>query len=244
MQMTTGKLRKLITKCLSDLYKRRMQKIEKLKLKTILRRKNPYLYKALGTESATEIIERILAAYISSSDETMFGDAFFEPIAKAVSGCAVSPSEGVDIALETDSKYIAFAIKSGPNIFNSSQKKRQNDEFLTLRSRLMKIKKQFDPVLAHCYGRKHGEPDGRKIYREISGQEFWEEITGDSEFYKKLIRHIRSEVVTRNRQEYKTAWGRAVNRYVGEFTNMFCDKKGAIDWEKLLEFNSGKKEKN
>ncbi|MBI5701177.1 hypothetical protein HZC34_04950 [Candidatus Saganbacteria bacterium] len=101
MKTTNAGLQKLIVQCLNDFYNRRMNRLNTLKLKHVLRRKNPYLYKALGNQNATEIIEEILSAYLSSSDEGIFGDAFFEPIAKAVSGGIVSPSEGVDIAIET-----------------------------------------------------------------------------------------------------------------------------------------------
>ena len=241
-KMSDKELRKLIADSLTAFYESRMRVIEKIQLKTILRRKNPYLYKALGTESATEIIESILAAYVSSSDETIFGNVFFEPIALAVSGGVVSDSPGVDISVETESAYLAISLKSGPNVFNSSQKEKQDTQFKSLRGRLLKLKKRFDPLLAHCYGRVRSEPDRRKTYRERSGQEFWEEITGDRDFYKKLIRLIEDKIVERNRQTYKIAWDRAVNRYVGEFTKDFCLPNGAINWEKLLEFNSGKKD--
>ena len=240
MKMKRPKLQKLIVKCLQEFYQRRMQRLGRLKLKQVLRRKNPYLYKALGTQSATEIVEQILSAYLSSSDEGIFGNAFFEPIAKAVSGGIVSPSEGVDIAIETRNKYLAISVKSGPNPYNSSQKKRQNDEFQTLRRRLMKIKKQFDAMLGHCYGRLQTEPSKAQIYRDSSGQAFWEELTGDKDFYKKLIRFMKEDVIRKHREEYRGIWQQAVNRYVREFTNDFCDVNGAIDWERLLQFNSGK----
>lgn len=84
----------------------------------------------------------------------------------------MSPSEGVDIAIETKNRYLAIAVKSGPNIFNSSQKKRQNDEFNALRSRLLKLYKQFDALLGHCYGKTVSEPSKTKIYRDRSGQVF------------------------------------------------------------------------
>jgi hypothetical protein len=124
--MTNDELRVLIAKSLEDFYSRRMQRLGTLKLRQVLLRKNPYLYKALGTQSATEIVEEILQAYLSASDEGLFGDTFFEPIAKAVSGGVVSPSEGVDIAIETEDRYKAISVKSGPNPFNSSS--RQSDE--------------------------------------------------------------------------------------------------------------------
>jgi hypothetical protein len=89
MALTAQELQDLIAKALKDFYKRRLQRLGKLRLKQVLRRKNPYLYKAVGNRSAAEIVEGILSAYLSSSDEGIFGDAFFEPIAKAVSGGVV-----------------------------------------------------------------------------------------------------------------------------------------------------------
>lgn len=236
--MNSKELEKLIAKCLLDFYQRRLQRLETLKLKDYLKRKNPYLYKAIGTEKASEIVEEILAAYMIASDEGIFGDAFFEPIAKMASGGTVSPSEGVDIAIETDKRYLAIAVKSGPNIFNASQKKRQNDEFNVLRSRLLKLHKQFDALLGHCYGKLKTEPSKTKVYRDRSGQAFWTEITGDPDFYLKLVRLMRDEP-GKHRIIYKKAWGRAVNRFTAEFIKDFCNKDGSINWEKFVEFNSG-----
>ncbi len=218
-----------------------MQGLGTLKLRNVLLRKNPYLYKALGTESATEIVEEILKAYLSASDEGLFGDAFFEPIAKAVSGGTVSPSEGVDIAVETKDRYKAISVKSGPNPFNSSQVKRQSDEFETLRRRLTKLRKQFDPILGHGYGRKQTPATKTKVYRDVSGQQFWQELTGDSDFYQKLISLMETDVIRKHREEYRAEYQKAVNRYVREFTTDFCRADGSIDWEKLVRFNSGTK---
>lgn len=232
-------LQYLVAKSLDDFYRRRTQKLATLKLKQILSRKNPYLYKAIGTRQAQEIVEGILRAYLSSSDEGLFGDAFFEPIARHVSGGTVSPSEGVDVAIETEDRYIAIAVKSGPNPYNASQVKRQSDEFASLRRRVIKLRKQFDPVLGHCYGKKQTLPNSRQIYRDISGQRFWQELTGDSDFYLKLVRLMDSEVIKNHRKEYQDNYDNALNRYVREFTIEFCDENGAVDWEKLVTFNSG-----
>ncbi len=198
------------------------------------------MFKALGVESATEIVEGLLRAFLSSSDETIFGNVFFEPIVKAVSGGVVSPTEGVDIAIETDTRYTAIAVKSGPNPFNSSQVKRQDQEFRTLRSRLMKLQKQFDPLLGHCYGRRSGEPTDKRVYRIRMGQAFWAELTGDDDFYLKLMDAISVKITQEHRVKYHVAWEHAVNRYVQEFTRDFCASNGAIDWSKLLAFNSGR----
>lgn len=239
--MTTEELRQLIAEKLADFYQRRMLQLGGLKLRKVLSRKNPYLFKAIGTKSATDLIEGLLNAYLSSSDESIFGDAFFEPIAKAVSGGVVSPSEGVDVAIETETVYKAISVKSGPNPYNSSQRKRQDQEFRALRSRLVKLKKEFDAILGHAYGRKSAKPPKSVIYRSIAGQVFWEELTGDADFYAKLVGLMEVEVIAKHRQTYEVAWANAVNRYVREFTNEFCDDGGAIQWEVLVNFNSGSK---
>ncbi|HLX59108.1 MAG TPA: PmeII family type II restriction endonuclease [Ktedonobacteraceae bacterium] len=237
--MNPSELEDLIRRSLDDFYQRRMKKLTELKLSDVLRKKNPYLLRAIGVRKASEIVTEILRAYMSSSDESIFGDAFFEPIARLCSGGTVSPSEGVDVAVESDAVYKAFSIKSGPNIFNASQAKRQHDEFNSLRHRMHKIHKQFDPILGHCYGKRSSNRKGKLAYRVLSGQALWEELTGDPNFYIKLI-HLMHDYPTEHRREFEKAWDNALNRFEGEFIINFGNLDGSINWEKLLRFNSGK----
>lgn len=37
----------------------------------------------------------------------------------------------------------------------------------------------------------------------------------------------------------KESYNKAFNRLLREFSNKFCKEDGSIDWEKLVEFNSG-----
>jgi hypothetical protein len=241
--VNTAELQILISKCLQDFYERRVRKLEELRLKNFLRRKNPYLFKALGTQKASEIVEKILTAYIGASDETMFGEAFFEPIARIASGAKVSDAEGVDFVIESEDHVLAVALKSGPNIYNASQKKRQCQEFLALRSRLYKLHKEFDPMLGHAYGRAKAEPTKDLIYRRRSGQAFWSEITGDTDFYLKLIRMMKDEPA-KHKEKYTPAWDAAINKFTAEFIKDFCFADGRIDWEKLVRFVSENKDQN
>jgi len=233
------KLDALIKKCLNDFYQRRLEKLKNLKLRQVFKRKNPYLFKALGTEQAPEIVKKVLEAYISSSDETIFGDAYFDQIARSLPSIIVSDAKGVDLIVEEEKAIHAYALKSGPNPYNASQKERQNTEFLELKHRLMKLQKQFDPVLAYAYGRKNRPSRGKWIYRESSGQEFWKEITGDDDFYLKLIRLMREEPLKRI-DEYKSDWDAVINRFTREFTQDFCFQDGHINWEKLTQFVSAR----
>lgn len=238
--MNSAELEDLVRKSLEDFYRRRVQRLSALKLKDTLRKKNPYLFRAIGMEDAHEIVTGILQAHVSASDEGIFGDAFFEPIARLCSGGHVSPSPGVDVAIETDVVYKAVAVKSGPNIFNSSQSKRMDDEFKSLRSRMLKLHKQFDALLGSCYGRKCSDPKSNRIYRIRSGQAFWEELTGDPEFYLKLI-HMMRDHPKQHRAIFDEEWTKAVNRFTREFLIEFSTSDGNIDWDKLVRFNSGKK---
>jgi hypothetical protein len=240
--MDTEQLEVEIAKCLERFYQARLDGLGKLSLKKVLRKKNPYLYRALGVEKASEIVEQILAAFVSSSDETIFGNLFFEPIARMASGGRVADGEGVDFTKETESKLTAVAVKSGPNWGNASQHKRQSTNFDSLRSRLYKIQKQFDPLCGQAYGQQSSEPTENSRFRRRSGQAFWEEITGDPDFYLKLIR-LMKDVPARNRAKYRQLWDAAVNRFTAEFIADFCFQSGAIDWEKLTAFVSSTKER-
>lgn len=237
--MDTSELEALISRCLSDFYERRLQKVRGLKLRTFLRRKNPYLFRALGIQKASEIVHRLLMDYISASDETIFGQAFFEPIARIASGGKPSDAEGVDFVVDSGKTFKAVALKSGPNPYNASQKKRQSQEFLAVRSRLYKLHKQFDPILGHAYGRVASKPSRDLIYRDSSGQAFWHEMTGDPDFYLKLVRLMQEEP-TKHKKEYGPAWDAAENRFTKEFIDDFCHPDGNIDWDKLVRFVSEK----
>ena len=238
--MDEKRLESLIRKCLSDFYERRLQKVSRLKLHAFLRRKNPYLFRALGIQKASEIVERLLADYISASDETIFGNAFFEPIARIASGGKASDAEGVDFVIETANRITAVSLKSGPYIYNASQKKRQSQEFQAVRNRLYKLQKQFDPILGHAYGRVTREPSKDLFYRDVSGQAFWHEITGNSDFYLKLIRLMKNEPA-KHKKGYTLAWDAAVNKFTKEFIDEFCFADGNIDWDKIVQFVSEEK---
>ncbi|MFC2000061.1 PmeII family type II restriction endonuclease [Chloroflexota bacterium] len=236
--MEISELEELISKCLSDFYERRLQRVAKLKLRDFLRRKNPYLFRALGVEKAQDIVEQMLAYYISASDETIFGNCFFEPIARIASGGKVSDGEGVDFLIETEGRITVVSLKSGPNVLNASQKKRQSQEFQNVRNRLYKMQKQFDPILGHAYGKMQTEPGKDRVYRDRSGQAFWQDITGDPDFYLKLVQLMRDEPA-KHKKEYQPAWDAAVNRFTLEFIQQFCFEDGRVDWERLLKFVSG-----
>lgn len=238
-RLSPRKLEAIIKSCLDNFYKRRIAKLDGLNLTETLSKKNPYLFRAAGIHRANEIITELLRAYISSSDESIFGTAFFEPVAKGASGGGVGGGEGVDVIKENDTTVSVYAIKSGSSWGNADQWQRQRQNFQSLQNRLRKLHKTFDPVLGYGYGRRNTEPKGSRNYRQISGQAFWEEITGDSQFYLKLVR-LMKRYPQEHRKQYQVEWDKAVNRLEREFLLNFSTPDGDIDWEKLVQFNSGK----
>jgi len=239
--MKSDELERLVRQSLDNFYRRRLLKLSELRLKDTLKKKNPYLFRAVGVQKASEIVERLLEAFMSSSEETIFGDAFFEPIVKAVSSGTIADGAGVDVVVETTDQYKVISVKSGPNWGNSSQVGKLQQDFTAAYGRFAnrKLKKQFRALLGHCYGRKRSEPGGKRIYATRSGQEFWEEMTGDPEFYVKLITLMRDYPVA-HRTIYDKEWDKGINRFEREFLNDFSKPDGAIDWEKLVRFNSGR----
>jgi len=230
-----------IGQALENFYVSLLQKIDKINIEDIMKRKNPYLYRAKAMQSAAEIVESVLSATVSSSEETIFGNCFFEPIAIAASGGSKALAEGVDIMVEdkkTNTMY-AIAVKSGPSVFNADSKKRQEQNFNAARKLAQQAKARYEAYIGYCYGKKRPTGKGRPtIYRELAGQDFWYELTGERDFYLKIIDYMGTKP-EQYLEQYRTSYNKASNRLIRQFTASFCDDDGSISWEKLVRFNSG-----
>ena len=60
-----------IAKALETFYSSLIDKIDGLDIVKIMKRKNPYLYRAKAMENASEIVENVLSAFVTSSEETI-----------------------------------------------------------------------------------------------------------------------------------------------------------------------------
>lgn len=223
---------------LTAFYSALTKTLDDMDVDKILKRKNPYLYRAKGINNAGQIVGGILSAYVSSSEETVFGNCFFEPIALVVSGGQKAVSEGIDITVDKDNAIYSIAVKSGPSVFNADSRKRQEQNFQSAQKRAQQAKKAYFPVVGYGYGKKKTKAGHEKFYLEIAGKDFWEWLTGDPEFYTKIITFMGTrpdEYV----QEFENAYNKAENRMVREFTIKYCKEDGSVDWDKLIKFNSG-----
>ena len=239
-----------IAELLDVFFAKRTEALDKLRLQKKLKDKSPYLMRAIGVADASEIVEEILDAHISSSDETIFGNDFFEPLAKWVAEQAyagtqtttvqISGAEGCDISIEHAGVYEAIAVKSGPKVFNAQSKKRQVEEFQKLQSRMAKTKKFFAPLVGYCYGSKlqRENPDKPAPFAELAGQRFWHHLTGDAGFYLRIVDLMKSKPIE-HRQGFMASYTMAKNKFVKEFSASYTNEDGTIDWLKLTQMNSG-----
>ena len=249
MTIAASLLERKVAELLDSFYQKRSAALNDLKLIKTLKRKNPYLYRASGVADASEIVEEILRAHVSSSDETLFGNEFFEPLAKWVAQQAnsrqthtvsTSDGEGVDVTITTETAVMPIAVKSGVNVFNADSKKKQGENFASLGRRLHKLALHFDPVVGYCYGKKQQSARSKVNFRELAGQEFWEFLTKESDFYLRVVR-LMGDKPTKHRPAFQKSFDEAKNRFTREFLLDFSNEDGAINWDKLLSFNSGAK---
>ena len=223
-------------------HKKRIDRLKKLKLKTVLKKKNPYLFKAKHVTTAADIVKGIADAFISSNEETIFGD-WLEGLAifinQKVYGGWKSGSRNIDLEFDKDSIRYIVNIKSGPNWGNSSQVSKMKADFLSVKKTLRTSNSKMIIVAVNgcCYGTDH-KPDKGDYYK-YCGQSFWEFISGNKNLYTDIIEPLGYKAKEKN-EEFIEAYTKMLNKFTREFSNEFCKEDGEIDWMKFVLFNSGK----
>ena len=150
-----------------------------------------------------------------------------------------SIAEGIDLELEKEGAHYIVAIKSGPDWGNSSQIARMIDNFKKA-ARVIRTSASAKPLTfinGCCYGRAGNENKGE--YFKLCGQSFWEFVSGDAELYRRIIEPIGYRARERN-DEFAVEYAKVVNQFTQQFVADFCRDDGAIDWDRLLIFNSGR----
>ena len=224
-------------------HEKRIQSLDNLRLSKILKRKNPYLYKAKNVLTADEIIRSIVDAHLSSSEEGIFGD-WLEGLAifinEKVYGGWKSGIPGVDLEFDYEGRRYIVTIKSGPNWGNSSQIKRLKDDFRTAKKTLRTSNSQMNVVAINgcCYG-KDRNPD-KGDYFKYCGQEFWKFISGEEDLFIEIIEPLGYKAKEKN-ETFMKSYAQMLNKFTKEFTTDYCKESGEIDWEKLVKFNSKSK---
>ena len=222
-------------------HKKRLKSLAELKLKKVLQRKNPYLYKAKFVVSAPDLVKAILDAHLSSQEEAIFGgflEEFAVFICARVFGGKKSSAEGIDLEFERGGIIYIVSIKSGPNWGNSGQIKKMIQNF-SLAKRILRTNTSAKNIVAVngcCYGQEAIEDKGD--YVKKCGQSFWSFISGDENLYITIIEPLGHRAKEQN-EAFQAEYIKVVNRFTGEFIKEFCHADGAIIWGKLVKFNSG-----
>lgn len=227
---------------IGEFHKRRADSLQNLKLAQVLKRKNPYLFKAKNINDAHDLVKLLLDAHLSSQEETIFGE-FLEKLAifvceKAFGG-RKSAAEGIDLEFMSNDVLYIVAIKSGPNWGNSSQIKRMVDNFKQAK-RILRMGNNtlnIQAVNGCSYGQENQHDKGD--YLKLCGQEFWNFISGNESLFVDIVEPLGFRAKERN-EEFLVEYSRILNLFTQEFMDGFC-VDGRIDWDKLVRFNSGRK---
>lgn len=224
---------------IGSFHKARLENLTSLKLNKILKRKNPYLYKAKNILTAQDFIKSLLDAHLASQEETIFG-TFLEGLAIFICGNVYggrkSSAEGIDLEFEKDEILYLVSIKSGPNWGNSRQIKRMKDDFNRTK-RILQTNAPLKMIVAVngcCYGIENQSNKGD--YYKYCGQQFWEFISGNSDLYLDIIEPLGHKAKEKN-EEFLVSYSQVINMFTADFLSTFC-VNGNINWNALVQFNS------
>jgi hypothetical protein len=223
-----------------DFHKHRIRSLEGLKLEKLLT-KNPYLFKAKDIITAGALISSLLEAFLSSSEEKLFGD-FLEGLAvftaEMTCGGHKSSAPGVDLEFINNSVHYIVSVKSGTSWGNSSQQDKLEQDLKNAVARVKQSKRgaNVQPVLGICYGKT--KTSYLRGYMKVVGQNFWYLISENPQLYIEIIEPIGYRAKEHN-ESFLVEKSKVINRFTKQFIDSFCDETGAINWVKLVEFNSG-----
>ncbi|MBI4430642.1 MAG: cytosolic protein [Candidatus Omnitrophica bacterium] len=231
---------KFVEEHISIFHQRRLDYVRnKLDLLKILRQKNPYLSKAKNILTAQDLVKGFLDAFLQSQEETLFGD-FMERLAVFVCGkvynARKSELTGIDLEFEKEGIVYIVEIKAGWNWGNASQIKQLKINFKKAEKILKKrTGKKVVAVNGCCFGRNNRSD--KKGYLKLCGQIFWGFVSGDQKLYVDIIEPIGYQAKQHN-EAFLERYAQAINQLTLEFSQQFCED-GKINWEKLVEYNSG-----
>lgn len=207
------------------------EKLSTLKMRDIVRRKNPYLYRASGVSTCEELVKRAFTEYTSTLGENYFG-SFFESVARIVSG-GIKPASGGEIDLEVrkDNDAYVYTIKSGPGGYNSSIEAKARLDLGHAERRLRQDRVTTHKKMAYAYGRRITSfKDG---VEKLASREFWSELSGDKDFYIKFL-DVCAELTPLFEADADAPYQLLLN----EAHELFCEDD-VIRWDKVIRIVSG-----
>jgi hypothetical protein len=241
----TQQITQYVEEHIDSFHATRLEKLQELDLKEVLKRKNPYLFKAKNVLTAQDLVKSIVDAHLQSQEETLFGN-FIEGVAifvcqQVYGGKKSTTLEGIDLEFEKDGSIWIVEVKSGPNWANSSHAKKMRQNFVTAKRQLQRHYPNT-PIIAVngcCYGKDSRPYKKQHDYFKYCGQEFWQFISGSDTLYTDIIEPLAHHSKEKNEQ-FLRVYAKVINTFTLAFAQDFCPN-GEIDWEKLVIFNSAKR---
>ncbi len=240
-QLDLNKASEFVNKNIIVFHSNKIKTLKNMNLKKLLKTKNPYLFRAKNISIASDLIINILDAYLYASEEKIFGD-FLEDLAIFIAGETVngrkSSATGIDLEFNENNAHYIVSIKSGTSWGNSSQQKKQEENF-KLASKVLKQSNHIlnvQAILGICYGKT--KTSFVRGYRKVVGQNFWYLISKNKNLYTDIIEPLGYKAKEHN-QIFNAEKAKVINQFTKQFLKDFCNKNGTINWTKLVEFNSG-----
>ena len=100
-----AELEQLVTRCVDEFFKRKLELLRTFRLKESLHNLNPCILKITASELASEIVVGLLKAHTNAQDETVFQEIFSEPIARVTSVGKTSLDKLVRAVKREPTKY-------------------------------------------------------------------------------------------------------------------------------------------
>ncbi len=216
----------------------RLQSLQSLDIKALVRRKNPYLARAKNVTLAHELVAYYVEGYLSASEEEHFGH-FIEKLALFVVAqtCEMLPHAfaGIDSVFLRDGVCVVLQVKSGPHWGNADQQRRLRANFEKARAEIAAQYAAFQAVLGIAYGKRRTPPN--ELFTTLIGQQFWAFISDDANLYVDIVQPIGHQAREKN-HAFQLIRDQIINKLVQTVLNNYT-VNGQIDWQKLLTENSG-----
>jgi site-specific DNA-methyltransferase (cytosine-N4-specific) len=230
---------------MTPFYLKRLNSLQALKLDDVLKRKNPYLFKAKNIELAGDLAKSIVDAFLSSQEETLFGnllEGFAIHVAATLHKGFKSTHKSLDLEFQREGIYYIVGIKSGIYWGNSDQINTMKANFKKAREALRAegITLEIVAVNGCIYGRdaspQKTDVDADKTYFKYAGQEFWRFLSGDDDLYRQIIIPIDVEAKKKD-EAFRAAYNAKVHELTMDFSLNFLTK-GQVDWIRLVDYVS------
>jgi len=223
-------------------HNKKLDSLKNFKLNELLERKNPYLFKAKGIYTATEFLQTVMDAYISSQEETMFGD-FLETLAIFICGKVYGGKKsrlvGIDLEFERDNVICVVSIKSGPNWGNSDQINKMIINFHNAEELLQREhNKEIKVINGCCYGKdstpqkvgwykitdetiiKFNNPKKIELLKKLQDNTFYSKEELKKGFTKEELRQI---TVLAEKKYYEKICGQRFWEFISDNEDLYTD---------------------